>query len=177
MSTKLILFCLVLVLSSPTAMAAQPVAASTVKKSTIKSQKVSAVPQFTVRVPVRLINIGKTWKRGAVQCDYKSIKDVTMPNPLQPSEPAQTMNFEMGTGTTAKTFALSGSGNYHATVSVGWSWSGDQITARDYRQTYHCTLMVNNSNTGDSGWLEASSAGIDVDSGSAFRAVVDGEIK
>ncbi len=178
MSTKFTLLCLVFVLVLPTAMAAQSAGTTTTaKKTTIKSQQMSAVPQFTVRVPVRLVKIGTTWKRGAVQCDYKSIKDVTMPNPLQPSDPAQTMNLEMGHGNAAKTFALNGGGNYNATVSVGWSWSGDQITARDYRQTYRCTLMVNNSNAGDSGWIEASSAGIDVDSGSAYRVIVEGEIK
>jgi len=143
----------------------------------VKLGAVPAVPQFTVKVPVHLTNVGSKWKRGAVECDYKAIQDITLPNVFNPTEPGSTSSMEMGHGTVAKAFSLSGSGNYNGTVSVGWSWSANEAGLTKYRQTYRCQLLVTESSSGDNNWYYASNAGIDVESGSAYRVVVEGEIK
>lgn len=144
------------------------------QKVSVKMTAIAAAPQFTVRVPVRLVKIGAPWKRGAVTCDYAAMHDIGMPNILNPGQPGSTTSFEQGSGTVAKAFALSGDGNYNGTLSLGWSWPG---TEAQYRQTYKCMLLVTESTAGDDNWYDASSAGIVVDSGSAYRTTTEGEIK
>ena len=151
--------------------------ASASARVTVKLGAIPAIPQFTVKVPVHLTNVGSMWKRGAVECDYKAIQDITMPNVFNPGEPGSTSSMEMGHGTVAKAFGLTGSGNYNGTVSLGWSWSAEQTALTKYRQTYRCQLLVTESSSGDNNWHYASGAGIDVESGSAYRVVVEGEIK